>query len=106
MKNKDIELKYKINAYRLSKEYPTEKDILFDIFRYIMSKNKRKKKWGINDFILESSELEQAIPAFSDENKKEQIKKLLYNIFEQVYFKYEGSKMTFTKQALELFYKI
>ena len=106
MQIKDIELKYKINAYRVTEEYPTERDILFDMLMFIQSTRKRKKNWAVEDFKMEFSDLEKAVPLFSIEEKKELIKKLVYNLFDKALITYEGSTMGFNKQAIEMFYKI
>jgi len=106
MKIKDIELKYKINAYRITEEYPTERDILFDMLKYIQSTNKRKKKWNVDDLKINVTDLEKAIPLFSKDNKKKLIKELIYNLFNKALITNEGSIMGLTKQAIEMFYKI
>ncbi len=106
MQIKDIELKYKINAYRMTEEYPTERDILFDMLKYIQFINKRKKKWKVEDFHMEFTDLEKAIPLFSKEDKKKLIKDLVYKLFDSAYITYEGSTIGFNKQAIEIFYKI
>ena len=106
MEIRDVALKYKINAYRMSKEYPSKEDILFDIIEYIMSKRKRKKNWTPNEFVMSLSEINEAIPLFSTEDGKKLIKQLLYNLFEESYITYEGSNLGVSKKAIEIFYKI
>jgi hypothetical protein len=106
MKLRDVEFKYKISSYRMAKLYPEKKDLIFDIIRYVLSTNKKKKRWVLEEFSIDMKDLSQAIPLMSNAEVKPVITALLVGLLSEGYLMHSGEKVALSKDALEMFYEL
>lgn len=106
MKLRDVELKYKINSYRMAKVYPEKKDLIFDITRHVMSTNKKRKRWAVEEFSIEMKDLSQAIPLMTNAEAKPLITALLVDLLKDQYLSHSNDRVALSREAIEMFYEL
>ena len=101
--NKELPIKYTLNIYRLTPEYPTQVDVIFDIANHIKSLNKRKKKWTEADMKISASLIGDIFKNISSESKVK-VKEILSKLNYENLITIEDGNLIICKSGLTLIY--
>ena len=63
---KDLPIKYYIGTNRISRSYPDDIDVVYEICGYVMRKNKKKKNHSIDSMFIDADEIKNVFPELND----------------------------------------